>query len=335
MKYNEHMMGAMYLEFGLYLEAEFEAQVLDGKISYNPTLANKEFPLVNGGNRKNYYGFAYEIDDDEVLIVDDMDKDSNNGISMILPESYRLMNYIDLVNGELKQEVCNYSNFTATLSNRNFHMDAKTGLITVDVPKGVQYMECDLTLTWKMGKMEFSKRDISVTIPLVWTNLSTEELNQKFTATVKVGNQQDGYTAVWSSRVKKNTAFNLPTEEEVLDLIGYESYNSENGNLKYDNILGYGGQQTTDLTVYTDTTYYFDVIPRRYTLTVKGVQNADGTTEERQFEAKYGESFDLTELLSSGARNAADEKYTAYFKTEATFDGYKVIGTGMGWMLGK
>lgn len=326
--YDERMMGALYLEFGLYLEVAFEAQVLDGAFSYNPTLADKEFPLVTAGDRKNYYGFAYDIDDDEVLIVDDEDKNSNNGISMTLPESYCLMNYMDLVEGNLEHDVVDYSNFIATLSNRNFHIDNNTGLITVDVPDGVQYMDCDLTLTWKKGKLEFLNRDITMTIPLVWTSLSTEELNQKFTATVKVGNKQDGYMAVWSTRVKKNAFFNLPTEEEILDIIGYDSYNRGNENLKYENVLGYGAQQTTDLAIYADTTYYFDVIPKEYTLTVKGVQNADGTLEDRQFKAKYGEKFDLTELLSSGARNAADGNYTAYLKTEATLNGSKEIGTG-------
>lgn len=319
--YDERKMGALYLEFGLYLEVAFNAQVLDGLFSYNPTLLDKEFPLLTAGNRKNYYDFGYELDSDESVLVLDEDKNSNNGITMMLPESYRMMQYIDLVEGNIEQDVGDYSRFIVTLSNKNFNLNTETGLITVNVPKNVQYMECDLTLTWKMGKLEFSSRDISMTIPLVWTTLSTEELNQKYTASVKVGNAVDGYATVWSERVKKNALFDLPSHEEILTLIGYNNYMNGIDNLKYQSIAGYGGQQTTDLTVYTDATYYFDVTPKEYTLKINGVQDKDGNIGTKEFIANYGEKFDLTELLSSGANNTANGDFTNYLKTEATYNG--------------
>lgn len=319
--YDERMMGALYLEFGLYLEVAFKAQVLAGFLEYNPTLYDQEFPLLTAGERKHHYEFGYEMEEDEVLLVNDDDKNSNNGIAMELPENYRLMKYVDLVEGNLEQEVCPYDHYIATLSNRNFHFDENTGDITVDVPKGVQYMECDLTLTWKTGKLEFSSRDISVTIPLVWTSLATDELNQRFTATVKVGNAEDGYTTVWSEREKKNTAFNLPSYEEVLDLIGYDKYDNNGMNLKYAGITGYGDQQTEGLTIYTDTTYYFDTELQEYTLTVQGVQKEDGTEESRDYQAFYGESFDVQELKETGTADPETETYTAYLKTEAEQNG--------------
>lgn len=323
--YDERMMGALYLEFGLYVELAFNAQVLNGTISYNPTLLDKEFPLLTAGNRRNYYDFGYEMDEDEIVLIEDSDKNSNTGITMTLPESYRMMKYLDLVEGNIEQEINDYSRFNVTLSNRNFQLDPQTGIISVNVPSGVQYMECALTLTWKMGKLEFSSKDISVTIPLVWTSLSTSELNQKYTASVKVGNAQDGYTTVWSSRVKKNTAFSLPTQSEILDLIGYDQYESSYGNLKYTSITGYGSQSTTDLAIYADTTYYFEVTPRVYTLNVAGVQDAFGTMSTKQYIAKYGEKFDLSDLYSSGACNEALGNFTAYQTTDAMYQGTDII----------
>lgn len=323
-QYGERMMGALYFEFGLYIEVAFKAQILDGAISYNPTLLDKEIPLLTAGRKLFYYDFGYELDKDEVLLVEDSDRNSNTGITMTLPESYRLMKYLNLVEGNLEQEVMDYSNFAFTLSNRNFTFDANTGLITVNVPQNVQYMECILTITWKKGKLEFTNKDISVSIPLVWTSLSTEELKQKFTVTVKVGNPNDGYVAVWSDRVKKNTSFDLPTYEKILELIGYDNYSYSSENLKYKSITGYTIPATTGLAVYTDTIYYFDVYVREYTLTVKNVQDSQGAVYDMQFKAKYGQNFNISQLYETGARNAIASTYTAYLSTAATLDGQAI-----------
>ena len=38
--------------------------------------------------------------------------------------------------------------------------------ISVDVPAGTRYMECDMTLTYKRGKLAFSTYDMQVVVPL-------------------------------------------------------------------------------------------------------------------------------------------------------------------------
>lgn len=316
--YDERMMGALYLEFGIYLEMTFKAQLFDGAIKYEPTLLDKEWPLLTAGERYNVYDFAYEIDDDEILLVNDVDNNSVNGITMTLPESYFLMSRIDLCEGDQDQYAFGNGKFNYSLSNRHFSIDKNTGLITVNVPDGVQYMECNLTLTWKSDKLAFSSRDLSVTIPLVWTNLSTDELNEKFTASVKVGNAEDGYTTVWSSRVNKNQPFDLPTEQEILKLINYDSYNvTGSGNLKYSDYKGYGDQQKEGLAILSDTTYYFDVTPRKYSITIKDIENKNGSAENRTYTAKFGESFALDSLKTSGSNDSKTGKYTAFLKVSA------------------
>jgi len=179
-------------------------------------------------------------------------------------------------------------------------------------------MECDLTLTWKLDKLAFSHYDITVTIPLVWTNLSTEELNERFTASLRAGNAQDGYTTVWSERVMKNQEFDLPTVDEVKAILGVDSYETaQYGNLKYSEINGYGEQQTKGLTILRDQTYYFDVTPRTYTLTVKGVESSNGTKEDREFTSRFGEAFDLSSLANSGTNDDVNRNYTAFLKVVA------------------
>ncbi len=334
--YDEKMMGALYLEFGLYLEMTFKAQAFDNLFKYQPTLLDKKWPLLTAGTRNNVYSFAYEIEKDEVLPIKDVDSNGANGITMALPESYRQMVYIDLCEGDIEQEIYDYSKFNYTLSNRNFAFDKETGKISVTVPKGVQYMECDLTLTWKSDKLAFSLYDLKVTIPLVWTNLSTEELNERFTASVRVGNAQDGYTTVWSKRVMKNGAFDLPKADEIKTILGVDSYEIPgNGNIKYSAINGYGDQQTEGLTILRDKSYYFEVTPRTYTLTVKDVENSYGTKEDKQFSAKFGEAFDLKALTNSGTNDDEQQKYTAFLKVIAKDSDNKEILRDINEPIGK
>ncbi len=315
--YDERMMGALYLEFGLYLKMTFKAQAL-GLFKYQPTLLDKEWPLLTAGTRKSVYDFAYAIDKNEVLQVKDSDLTDGSVITMTLPESYRQMAYIDLCEGSMEQEIYPYDKFSYTLSNSNFILDKNTGLITVTVPENVQYMSCNLTITWKTDKLAFSLYDLAVVIPLYWTNLSDEELNERFMVSVKAGNANDGYTTVWSQRVMKNALFDLPEDAEIRAILAVDSYEAgANGNLKYSAVTGYGNQSIKDLTVLRDTTYYYEVTPRTYTVTVKDVQNKNGSKSNLNFTAKYGEKFNFTGLQSSGTEDDESSTYTSFLRISA------------------
>ena len=336
-EYDEKMMGALYLEFGIYLEMKFQAQLFNEALKYEPTLLDKEWPLLTVGERNNVYDFAYEIDESESLLVKDNDNNSSNGITMELPEGYRLMNRIDLCEGDMDQYAYGIEKFHYTMSNKHFGIDKDTGVITVEVPDNVQYMQSNLTITWKMDKLAFSLKDISVTIPLVWTNLATDELNEKFTASVKVGNAKDGYLTVWSSRVNKNQPFNLPTEQEILKLISYDSYNGPAyGNLKYEGYAGYGEQQLEELAIASDTSYYFEVTPREYTITINDVENRNGTKDKRSVTAKIGERFPIEFLKNTGTNEPESNQYTSFLRVlaedsagnEITFDNARVLDMG-------
>lgn len=307
----ERMAGALYLEFGLYFMLGFEANALGNLFEYSRDLLDEEVPLLTAGKARYYYGNAYEAEEDESVIVRDEDENSSNGITMALPDSVRALSFVDLDTGLQGSEILDYSQYQFTVSNPNFRVDPNTGVISVTVPENTRYMECDLTITYLNGKLAFSQYDMSVTVPLVWTNLSTEELSEYYTASVRIGNDQDGYQTVWSRRVLKNQPYDLPTDAEIKDLIGWND-------AKYIESTGYGSQSTTGLTLIEDTVYDYKVDYKKYSVTVDGIQNADGTTRTAVYTAKYGESFDFSDLAQSGTtRNGVFMKF-AGVKTDAT-----------------
>lgn len=306
----EEMMGALYVDFGLYVTVKFKTQVFFNAFKYEPTLYDDEFPLLTAGVQQSVYGFVHEPDADDVLYVWDDDANSTNGISMSLPETYRTMKRIDLVTGEKSQAAYDNENFIVVFNDERF--SCEDGNIIVDVPENTRYLSCEARIVWKNDKLTFSKYDTDITVPVVWTNMSQSELNEKFTASVAVGNNVDGYTTVWSGRYGRLDVFDLPTQDEILELIDYDSYNTENGtNLKYDEIVGYQ-EESTGLSLSNDKTWYFNVELKEYTVTVTDVQNADGTKGNRTFTAKYGRSFDFSELQNTGANNSATGTYTRF-----------------------
>lgn len=200
---------------------------------------------------------------------------------------------MDLDTGVQGVKALDYDKYIFRLSNPNFSFDEETGIISVAVPENTRYMECEMTVTYRYGKLAFSQYDMSVTIPLVWTNLSTAKLKEYYTASVRVGNDTDGYETVWNLRVLKNQKYDLPTEEEIRELIGWND-------AKYEASTGYQGQATEGLTLIEDTVYDYKVNYKTYSLTVDGIQNADGSTRSEIYTAKYGEAFDFSDLAATG-----------------------------------
>ena len=198
----------------------FEANALGNLFEYSYNFLDKEIPLLTAGAQKYYFEPAYRPEEDEKVILRDDDEDSTNGITATLADELRALRYLDLKTGIIGSEPLDYSAYQMTLSNPNFTLNKDNGTITVNVPEGTRYMECDLTITYLYSKLAFSKYDMTVTIPLVWTSLSTDELKEYYTVSVRVGNDTDGYQTVWSQKVLKNQPYNLPTDEEIRDLIG-------------------------------------------------------------------------------------------------------------------
>jgi len=299
---DERMAGAVLLEFGLYMKISFAAEALD-HFEYEYDFMDEEFPLLTIGEEKFYYQPNYIPAEDEILQVKDRNNNSQDGITMQLPDHMIALDYVDLREGVMAIDYLDYDRFHYTVSNPNFSIDRETGEISVNVPDDTRYMECDLTITYKYGKLAFSTYDMSITIPLVWTNLSTEELSEYYTAAVRVGNDEDGYTTVWSQRVLKNKVFDLPTADEIKELIGWNDY-------KYDMGDGYGSQKLEGLTLIEDKVYDFDIDYKTYSVRVANVETDSGMTETRTYFARFGEEFDFSDLASTGTN--ANGAYTKF-----------------------
>ncbi len=308
----EDMMGALYIEFGIYFESYFNASALDDDdFSYSYPLYEDEWPLLTAGVQGHVYDFANDIGKDEKYVI-------RNNTTDTLPSSYRNMAVLDLKAGELYQAVYPLDKYNYRVSNPNFAFNPETGGITVTVPDGVQYMTCDLTLTWKADKLTFRKNDLCSTVHLAWTNLSNKELEEKFEVSVKVGGK-----TVWSDRIYKNSLFDLPSEDAIKELIGYYNETAKIGeetvNLRYDD-SGYKGYRYIsglEQRVFKDTVYYFDVTEREYTITIDDVQYAN-SVDSQEFTAGYNEEFDFDALEGTGTNDSGSGTYTVYAYIETS-----------------
>lgn len=301
----EQMAGALYLEFGLYLMVGVEAKALF--LDYDNDFVDKEFPLLEAGNRKYYYDTAYEpLDDsDEIVVYNDGTAALQPGcaLSMVLPEEAYALKVIDLTTGRQGSESLSFDNYTFKLSNPNFRIDNVGGrpvISVISVPQNVRLMQCDLTITYKHGKLAFSTYDMSTTVHLAWTNMTAAEYQQVYTASVTVPDGDGGREVIWSRRVRKGTPFDLPDEEEVRKLLSWSD-------AKYVAGSGYGSQPTEGVTLIENTQYYYDLGYQTYALTVTGIEGGGGS---RTFTGQYGQPFDFSALAGTGANGP--DRYSSF-----------------------
>lgn len=291
--YDERMAGGVFFEFGLYTILSFEANAIGNLFEYSKDFINKEFPLLTAGKSRFYYDTAYVVEEGETLRLKDEDNKASNGISMSLPKSTLALSYVDLKTGVQGTESLNQNQYNISLSNKYFKYNKSTGKITVNVPEGVHYLECDLKVTYKNSKIAFSNYDMSVTIPMVWTDLTDAQLNEYHTASLQVGNPDDGFETIWTKKVRIGEQFNLPKVDEIKSLMGWSD-------MKYQESTGYNGQPTTQVTLQKDTTYTYNIAYKEYSVIVDNIQNSDGTTSSKEFKAKYGHTFDFSSLENTG-----------------------------------
>ena len=312
----EQAMGAMYIDFGLYLTVKFKAQALKDLIKYEPTLYDGEFPLLTAGDKKNVYDFALAPTSTDILYILDNNGDFADGITMELPEAYRNMKTIDLTSGQKAQSIYDLSNYHIRFTNPAFSID-DNGIISFDkdqIGKDDRYAYGDMIVTWKGGKLAFSAYDLTITVPVVWTSYSESEISKLYNVYVAVGNETYGYETVWSSQFNRIQTFDLPTQEEILDLINYDSYVTEDGtNLKYADVGSYTVEKTTELTVSEDTTFYYDIGLKTYSLHVKNIQARDGVPYAKTYTTVYEEPFvQLASLEDTGANDPDSGKFSAF-----------------------
>ncbi len=320
---SESMMGALFLDVGVYAEVDFVAALLDSAITHEQRLFEYEDSKLTAGIRNNVYDFTFAMKSDEKLnLIDEVGNDGD--ISMDLPEILRTMKVLDLKTGELSHEVFDASDFNFISTNENFKVDAN-GRVTITPPDDrIRYMEADIQLVWKGQPLSFSNYAIASTIPVVWNNLSSEELQTPRTVKVNAVDDAGAQTTVWSDLVYASELFYLPSEADILGMLNYDSFsitNTDTGaitNLKYEDIVGYTRDNTGKATdesagqlILSDTTYYFEMDVRDYSLTVNDVIGVPGNAVT--LTAKFGETFELpSALINSGYNGEVVESKASY-----------------------
>lgn len=304
----ERKGGAIGLELGLYFTLGVEAKAL-AIFTYSKDFLDKEFPLYHAGSQWVYYDCSYTPEPDEAVYIASESADPAD-IVMTIPQDYYALDYMMLNNGRRGSRAEGADKYFFSVSNSNFSLEQTGGKLKVHVtlPEDVHLMRCTLTVTYK-GKLPFSNFDLTTTIPLVWTDLSERQMKEYFTASVRVGNNLDGYDTVWRQKVLRGEEFNLPTPEEVKALAHWNGYRYEEG-------TGYGGQQTESLGITQNTVYNFNAQVKSYSVTVTGIEGNGPSA--RTYTAKYGEAFDFSDLENTGLRGPVSYTKFAGFASDLT-----------------
>ena len=173
--------GAMVIEIGLYLTISFKAQLFSSdKLTYQPVLYDRNWPLVTIGSVENVFDFAYDDDDDR------LEMDIVAAKNFTLPSNLFDMKYMDMKSGDIYGDEeadkpaknfdtvyggsdGNEKNFTMEFSNPKFHYSPHDNLVIVQPGSSVDET-CEVTITWKNGTLAFTSRPIRRTLTIHWSN---------------------------------------------------------------------------------------------------------------------------------------------------------------------
>ncbi len=161
--------GAFFLEVGVYLEIQFEAQVGAGTLAYNPTLYENEWPLWSAGVQKSVQDFGYEETADLFL--------KKQIRSLTVSDDLFLMSYMDLKTGEEDEEhYDDASCFTIETTNDAFTYDTETNTLSVIPDEGEPIEEGELVIVWAGSALAFTSAPIQRVVKIHW-----DELNNGYT----------------------------------------------------------------------------------------------------------------------------------------------------------
>ncbi len=308
-------VGAMYMELGIYFDLGFRANLLKDTIRYDKVLYEETWPLLTVGDQKEIFGFEYYPDAERQLnLIDNSAHDDE--ILWDMEDIFYTMKSIDLVTGEIESTKYSGKNFTVEFSNRYFSIDDDNEVVSVDPLDNVRYLETDMTITWVKSQQALTNQELSITVPVVWNNLTEQEYSEPLTVNVLI---DDGYEqkVVYSDLVFASEEFSLPSYEVILFLSRYHIYDINIANLgiinaKYQSAPGYriGNENVESLTALIDTNYIFELEPREYEI---DVQTISGT---QTFNALYGDVVDFNGAFMGTGENGPDT-YSSYARVVA------------------
>lgn len=315
--------GAMYAELGVYLEIGANFQAGDGKWEKNFGLVSETFPLLSTNSKDYVYDFSYASDKGEKIIIN---KTKNS-----LPDYAFKMIQLDLSSGKSFLKDYDTNRFGIVFANKAFSID--DGRIVVDTDE--DYLETNMSITWNSSPLAFTSVPIKRTFRVIYSD--TENPVEKGLLTFKV----NGIQIPELSRLADfdtNMQDAIPGKDEIMRAIGYSDYDrTVDGvgkvNLRY---LGEGSYKSLISGVVNGSLELEYELPlREYTVTVKDVQNKDGSTTTKDIKAVYGESFDIGTLKDT-CTEIPDKTYTKFFNVETRksgVNGGQLISGGVGEAL--
>lgn len=172
--------GAMLIEIGAYLKITFKAQLFSSeKLTYQPTLLDKTWPILTIGSAENVFDFNYGEDETPSFEIKRVKV-------FTLPTSLFEMQYMDLKTGEIyggedsdEEHPANSfddeteSRFIIEITNKAFRYDPATNTVTVVPDENSMRETGEMTITWKNGTLAFTSKPISRTIKFKWEDPST------------------------------------------------------------------------------------------------------------------------------------------------------------------
>ena len=167
--------GAMLIEIGIYLKITFKAQLFSSKkLTYQPTLLDKRWPLLTIGSVENVFDYNYGQEETPSF-------DVKSVRTFTLPTSLFEMKYMDMQTGEIyggedaddehPAKNCDdgtESRFIITFSNDAFSYNPTTNTVTVTPGANSMKETGEMNIIWKNGTLAFTSKSISRSINLLW-----------------------------------------------------------------------------------------------------------------------------------------------------------------------
>ena len=155
-------LGALVLEIGMYVEAEWGAQIFFGEFSYSDLFYSQYWPLYRAGTPIGHYiDFAYK--DEEAPAFFAFEQTTFPSIS----DAFQL-NDLNLVTGEVVAGRDNPQNYTITFDNNKFMYNPGTSRVSVSPDVTDDILTSKMTITWRGGTTGLNSLPFSRQIDLTW-----------------------------------------------------------------------------------------------------------------------------------------------------------------------
>lgn len=155
-------LGALFLEIGMYVEAEWGAQIFGGSISYSDPFYSEYWPLYKAGKPTGHFiDFAYEVKEAPSFVA------FEGKTFPSIDDAFKLKD-LNLVTGEIITRKDHPENYTITFNNNKFTYNPNTLRVTVSPTATDDILTSKMTVTWKGSTTGLNSLPFSRNINLTW-----------------------------------------------------------------------------------------------------------------------------------------------------------------------